>query len=1121
MAQPTSLDFSAPTLMVGAPGTGKTSLLVDKAVDYMEAGNDPAGLLVLTPSRVSATRFRETFSSGTTRTLSSAPTRAWSAYAFDVLRRAHIEGLLPGIEFSPKLLSGPEQDVMLKELLKGHAEGDGAVIMWPQDLQEALGTHGFRHEVRDLFDRMAEYDVTAEQLKYLSKEMNQPAWTAAAKLFQEYQNVRQLRMPHAFDPSGLIHRASKVLMANPDFLASERNRLQLVLIDDFQEATPSIYHLLNVLVGELGTQACGAPAPLALLTACPDTTVQGFRGARPDNLKNLTTIIPGMSVQQLSTSYRMPQPVAESWESVAIRLPQIPGATTLRSLTQPPAEQETLELIHTGDDGALLDPEKYREPEPTVEAHTLETASAEAALIAQMILEDHLFQGKSYGKSAVIVRNSGDVSHIKRTLTSLGIPVKTAASITPVRDEPAARPFLDALALILHARKVQNAQPSVDEETGEIKETRAEDRWGLGAETAVALLTSRLGGASAMEIRRLRQRLRADELRAGGTRHSDDLLVQALLEPDAIPENGAGIAVRRVARVLESGLQALDAPGANAETVLWALWEASGLANTWREASTQLGPAAERAHRDLDAMIGLFEAANRYVDQMPGATAEQFLDYIDSQDLPMDTLATRANAGEAVEIMTAALSAGREWDTVYVAGIQDGTWPNTTIRGSLLNTQLLIDTLEEGQDAARQVTLGTRAKLNRFDEFRLFSTAISRAKNKLVLTAVNSVDDIPSELLGIACPYLGADGETRPNTQVRRPMTLRSLIAELRQKAETQDSDPQRADAAARLLNLLNQPENTAGIKLPGVDPTSWWGLLSLSSTSPGFPEDARIPISPSRVETIHKSPLDWFVAAARAEAATDAARSIGTLVHALAEEMPEAPGHELEAELVNRFAQLNLPDNWETELLLDNAKKMVRKFASYVADLPGEGRELVGVEGAFSVVITEGAREVLLSGRVDRLETNALGQFVVIDLKTGKSAPAKKDMADHPQLATYQVALEAGAGEQMKQMMAARDAGADTRLEPIYFKELKGESGGAYLIQVGTSAKSYVERNQPPLDTQDTWAVDLITDAAELIATSYLQARHTSDGPFGRGCRLPDICPICARGRQVTQGDQ
>ena len=54
-----------------------------------------------------------------------------------------------------------------------------------------------------------------------------------------------------------------------------------------------------------------------------------------------------------------------------------------------------------------------------------------------------------------------------------------------------------------------------------------------------------------------------------------------------------------------------------------------------------------------------------------------------SQDLPADTLAARARR-EAVAVLTPAGAAGREWDLVVVAGVQDGVWPDLRLRDSVL-----------------------------------------------------------------------------------------------------------------------------------------------------------------------------------------------------------------------------------------------------------------------------------------------------------------------------------------------------------------------------------------------------------------------------------------------------
>lgn len=1158
---------SGATLLLGAPGTGKTHTLLEQATSFINSGADPARLLVLTPSRVSATRFREALSAQITAAVSTAPVRAWQAYAFDLLRRAQAQGYLRGVEHAPRLLSGPDQDVMLKELLEGHKAGQGSGLIWPADLREALDTRGFRHEIRDFFDRIAEYDLTADLVYELGERLERPEWKALAQLYTEYRQVRALRAPHAFDPAALIHEATRALITNPDLLAQERAGFDLVLIDDIQELTPSIYRLLAVLVGSSvsaivagsGASLKGADQeridalgqaltaqPTVIMSCCTDTVVQGFRGAAPHLVATVHAFFDKtLKTQQLTTSWRMPELVAQRWAEVARRLPSIPGAAHPRVLEAAPTELAQADpLLPLGDDGSLLNPEKAQDARPPVMGLTVETPQHENQLLAQMLLEDHLYRGKAYRRSAVIVRNGADVTRLKRALSHLGVPVQTAASMTAVRDEPAVRPFLDALGLILHTRSIRHQQAENYSEAEHLSESEQVEHsatpsvfveeagaaWGLGVDTAMALLTSRLGGASTLEIRRLRQRLRADELRAGGTRQSDALLVEALMNPHLLPSSGAGQAAGRLARVLSAGDRALDEPGATAETVLWALWEASGLASSWEKTYWAGGTQGERAGRDLDAMIGLFEAAARYTEQLPGATAEQFLTYIDSQDLPMDTLAARTNYRDALEIMTPALAAGREWDTVYIAGLQDGIWPNTTVRGSLLGTLDLVDAvtgrLAPTLEGAEQNTWGQgildRLRANRFDELRMFSTAVSRARERVVCTAVSSTEAAPSELLDIFAP---APGGERPLTEVRRPMTLRSLVAELRQWSEAQHLSPLKADAAARLLNRLSDHRQTSGVTLPGAHPQTWWGLLPLSSSAAGFADEGPVPVSPSQIEKIHRSPLDWFVSAAKAEAATDASRSLGNLIHSICETLPEAKGITLRQELHRRLPELGLTESWENQKTVERAERMIQKFADYVRELKDKGRSLVGVEGSFSVLVPGPARDALLSGRVDRIEVDQVGRFVIIDVKTGKSKPTRAELERHPQLAAYQVALEAGAGQTIQNQLTAaegKDEGtaarpdASGRQVPV-LSDLQELSGGALLLQLGSNTVKYGEQAQKPLTTDSTWAVELIQRAAELIAGDYLQARHTSEGDHGVKCALPDICPLCARGRALT----
>lgn len=1041
---------TGPVIVFGAPGSGKTSVLVEAVAQRVERdGLAPGSVLALAPTRTAAARLRDLLSARIGGTVQEPMARTPHSYAFGLLRRARVlDGDPP-----PRLISGPEQDRVLAELLAGHAEGFGSAPQWPASTSEQIRElRGFRDELRELLMRAVERGLTPADLARLSRAQNRPEWFAAAQVMAEYLDVTALSTPGAYDPAGIVDAAAEVLLADPDLLAQERQQRALIMVDDAHELTVAAEHLL-VLLADGGRDI--------VLAGDPDAATQTFRGARPRALAEAVDRFrsaDGKSarVLVLRTIHRHGPLLRTVATRVSSRIGSAGAVGHRAGLAE--AAETVLQALEPGLGGG--------EEQSTVAVQVLGSPAREAAYIAQYLRRQHLDQSVPWPRMAVIVRSTKATSAIRRALGAAGVPVAVPPSEVPVRDELAVVPLRLALRCCL--------QP--DE---------------LTAEVAAELLSGPIGGADAIAIRRLRQALRVEELAGGGGRASDALIIEALAGPERLAtlDSRTSLSARRVATVLAAGREAAAKPEASPETVLWALWVATGLSYAWRRTALAGGVAGARADRDLDAVMALFEAAGRFTDRFPRADAAAFLDYLEGQDVPADTLAERAPTDGAVALVTAQGAAGLEWDVVAVGGVQEGIWPDLRLRGSLLGGQQLGEVLDgRGSSGAEGYLAQRRAVLD--DELRLFHVAVSRACKHLLVTAVRSDDLMPSAFLDLVEPEPAGE-ELRPLAEVPRTMTLPALVAELRSVTVDPKADLDRRAAAARQLARL------AAAGVPGANPQEWYGLAPVSVEGPLRRPDAAVRVSPSQVESYDRCALRWLLEQSGGRPTSSAAQGLGVLIHELAEQEPDGDETRLLALLEQRFDRLGLGRGWVADAERARARKMVARLAQYVSAAKAGGRELVATEQ--SVRIQVGRAEI--RGMVDRLERDAEGRLVVIDLKTGKSAPAKAEVQRHAQLGVYQVAVEEGGFAK-----AAGGAGGSA------------ESGGAVLAQLGKNDSNKVSiQLQPPLsrDEDPLWARSLLEAVAEGMSGEAFAAR--SNG-MCRMCSLRRSCPLQTEGRQVGQ---
>ncbi|MEV6473748.1 ATP-dependent DNA helicase [Streptomyces sp. NPDC051657] len=1068
-----------PLLVLAGPGTGKTTTLVESVAARVNRGADPARILVLTFSRKAAVELRDRMAArlGAAR---GPQATTFHSYCY-ALVRAHQDADLFADPL--RLLSGPEQDVTVRELLAGQLdlEKEGlAHVRWPDELRSCLTTRGFADEVRAVLARSRELGLGPDALAAFARRTGRPDWTAAAQFLAEYLDI--LDAQGVLDYAELVHRA--VLLAErPEVAERLAGSYDAVYVDEYQDTDPSQVRLLHALAGnrgrapgyaeERGTAARSGRTLIAF--GDPDQSIYTFRGADVNGILDFPDTFRRADggpapVGVLTTSRRSGAGLLAATRLLTRRMP----------LTRLPA----------GMVRAHRDPAAVRDG-GQVETYTYPTASTELENIADLLRRAHLEDGVPWQEMAVLVRAGGrSLPAVRRALTSAGVPLEVDGDDLPLRHEPAVAPLLTALRTVA-AAALHTAR--ADEEQDEAAP------W-LDSETALTLLTSPLGSMDAADLRRLGRALR-DEERAAGIRvpaPSDALLARALAEPERLVTHDPAYAhgAQRLGALLRKARELLEG-GGTAEEALWTLWNGTPWPGRLERAALRGGAGGRNADRDLDAVCALFETAARAEERTGGRGALNFLEEVDAQDIAADTLSRRTARPDAVRLMTAHRSKGLEWRLVVVAGVQEGVWPDLRRRGSLLEADRI------GRDGlAEPLTPGALLA----EERRLFYVAATRARDRLVVTAVKAPaddGDQPSRFL----TELGV--EPRDVTgRPRRPLAVAALVAELR--ATTVDpaaSDALREAAAHRLARLAALTDDEGQPLVPAAHPYRWWGLEEPTrSAVPLRDRDQPVTLSGSALDQLANTcALQWFLGReVKADAPATAAQGFGNVVHVLADEVASsrtpADLDVLMERLDSVWNGLAFDAPWKSEQEKDHARAALERFLHWHV-LDRGGRTPTASEHDFDVTLEAGEYAVRIRGSMDRVEQDAEGRAYVVDFKTGKGAPTKDEVAAHPQLAVYQLAVREGAVDEV-------------------FDGRRPEPGGAELVQLRQPAPKKEGGDAfPKVQAQEPLAGEWVSGLLATAAGKVLDERFTpTTGTHCSHCAFRASCSAQAEGRQVVE---
>jgi superfamily I DNA/RNA helicase/RecB family exonuclease len=383
-----------PLLVLGGPGTGKTTVLVERWVALATDRTEPHRVLLLLPTRERALELRDELPFRLPHAaVLEVPVHTWHALAYHLVTRYYRR---LGYTQPPVRLTSAEQWTVVRDLI---TQEDPSA--WGR-YGEHLASEAFTSEVADFCVRAGYRALDDDGLRELASK--RPEHAAVANFAITYRE--HLRRESILDYPELILAATRLLAADDEIRATVRKRFPHVLVDDAQELAPAQLQLLKQL--NCDSLVCAGD---------PDSAIEAFRGSDPKWLDRFAELAPSHERVVLPTAHRFGKKIGDVVASLISHGPQ-------------PSSQHR--------------PTAFAATDGTADLYCYATMAGEIEAAARAVRAAHVIDGVSYERMAILLAQPGTYVHpLKRVLASLDVPYRIDSGDRPLADEPSVRAILD------------------------------------------------------------------------------------------------------------------------------------------------------------------------------------------------------------------------------------------------------------------------------------------------------------------------------------------------------------------------------------------------------------------------------------------------------------------------------------------------------------------------------------------------------------------------------------------------------------------------------------------------------------------------------------------------------
>ena len=262
-----------PCLVLAGAGSGKTGVICQKIAYLIQnCGYKAKNIAAVTFTNKAAREMKERV----VKMMDKSQTRGLTVCTFHSLGLDIIRRELKTLGYKPGFTLFDDQDslALLKELTQEQLDGD-----------------------KDLLSKLQMMISNWKNDLLLPDDAIKRAVGADAKLYAEFYAMYQKHMKayNALDFDDLILIPTLLMRNFPEVRTRWQNKIQYMLVDEYQDTNASQYELVKLITGEKG---------LLTVVGDDDQSIYSWRGAKPQNLVLLGQDYPKLKLIKLEQNYR-------------------------------------------------------------------------------------------------------------------------------------------------------------------------------------------------------------------------------------------------------------------------------------------------------------------------------------------------------------------------------------------------------------------------------------------------------------------------------------------------------------------------------------------------------------------------------------------------------------------------------------------------------------------------------------------------------------------------------------------------------------------------------------------------------------------------------------------------